>query len=1154
VAREDCGKTIRVVFSFIECVFRRRPNGTWELDEDLLDPTVGPDADTISLSVTGATITFNLSGQTWQFHGFQQSDNPPGSFDSSAEFDATYDEQGQLVGVNRPAGYDGDGPQDGLAYDYVAGGPNEGLTSTVTLSRTIDGNPVTINRVEFKYYDSVGDYGEVGDLWAKQTLVWDADAGSAGEWVRLEGALVANTKNFAEQWGLDPTGNWDSFKQDTDGSGWDLERNRDHNEVNEITDIDETTGPSWATPSHDKVGNLIEIPQPDDPTATFTLTYDAWNRLVAVEEGANTVAQYEYDGRSYRTVKKTYSGGQLDETRHFYYSGDWQTLEERVDTATTAERQYVWGRRYVDDLVLRDRNADGNPQTGDRGKSGSGLEQRLYALQDANFNVAAMADATGTVQERYLYDPFGRVTIYDGTWSATRPQSSYDAVHLFTGRRRDTETGLYDYRVRPYHPLLGRFPGRDPVGYEAGMNLYAYVGNRPLDSLDPNGLRPCWPILVNGRRRRFWRIPRPAWPPTFDRLGGYIYYRAYDGGVEIDSVARVGPESGEDQRVSSGQSGWHDHGGKRCRRSTRRTPSLPPQSGRRQLGLRVCARARRSCFRVGSGRMKMVTSQEFGRPRMNSPRLHKVWFVTMLAATAWPAQGGAGHAQRGEEFGAERVAVAKLRELGGRLTFENRRAISVDLTRAKDFSVAIDHRAHLPSIVQLDLAGEADRQGEMTVAKDDDGQIVRVIVRNGQLDAEMAAKLRGMERLESIELYDVTPTAEAWRGLEGLASLRLLKIRATAVDFAKLQRLAAERPELTIDYPWPVMLSISQQALAIQLPPVRVVCEGMWPLAGLGEEFSVDLAGTARHVAKVPLPDPRAGVTHDPLALIEPKWYHTENGAVCIVHPKKSFLISTDLSTVTIGDRSFPIVDRGRTVFIDEHGRPELHDFQLDYVHEKVLFVGGEEVSSGQAAEQKADAGGGAGTADQGILKGVQERITTQYHGAQTRSLTYMSGFHRDGWVFSLSPDVPWASGDVAGAATFPTGGSGTFWYYPDIGLNLLFKHPLTAATHTRGAHGQARFRTTRLRGNRWKLFDEGMRPPPLQVQAIFSADEGDLVFNLGEFSPEGDFRVDGKGRHVTVGDKTVELSAGVATTIFLSGDKSEGERLRLERVETEER
>ena len=135
---------------------------------------------------------------------------------------------------------------------------------------------------------------------------------------------------------------------------------------------------------------MTEIPQPVAPTSIYTAVYDAWNRLVSLTAGATIVGQYAYDGANRRTTTVI-----SETTRRFYYSPTWQVLEERLGTATTADRQFVLGRRYIDDVFLRDR---GN--------------ERLYIQQDPNWNTGSICDPAGACQERYCYSAYGQPSFF----------------------------------------------------------------------------------------------------------------------------------------------------------------------------------------------------------------------------------------------------------------------------------------------------------------------------------------------------------------------------------------------------------------------------------------------------------------------------------------------------------------------------------------------------------------------------------------------------------------------------------------------------------------------------------------------------------------------------------------------------------------------
>ena len=296
--------------------------------------------------------------------------------------------------------------------------------------------------------------------------------------------------DFKQQWSLDPSGNWSAFKEDDDGDAtWDLEQTRTSNAVNEITDVAETTGPSWITPAYNRAGNMTTIPQPADPTQSYAATYDAWSRLVKLEEGEDTVAEYVFDGAKRLVVRKKYASGSLSQTRHFYHTAGWQMIEERLESGgsllSTADRQFTWGLRYIDDLVCRTVNSTHD-----------------YAYQDPNWNVILSSSALA----RVVYQPYGQIR-------STCPAASGDLdawQHYFAGYRRDEDTGLYLVRHRVYQPELGCWVQRDALA--ANPNLFVYADARPIVFRDSTGLAPdeccCCAITVrrSGLSRRQNRL------------------------------------------------------------------------------------------------------------------------------------------------------------------------------------------------------------------------------------------------------------------------------------------------------------------------------------------------------------------------------------------------------------------------------------------------------------------------------------------------------------------------------------------------------------------------------------------------------------------------------------------------------------------------
>jgi RHS repeat-associated protein len=106
---------------------------------------------------------------------------------------------------------------------------------------------------------------------------------------------------------------------------------------------------------------------------------------------------------------------------------------------------------------------------------GATLTAVYYHHDVMGSTVAVTQGGDSGASEAYTYSDFGAPGA--GTW----------ATYRYAGYRYDSETGLYYVNARYYNPNLGRFLQTDPIGLQGGTNLYAYVGNDPINLIDSSG-------------------------------------------------------------------------------------------------------------------------------------------------------------------------------------------------------------------------------------------------------------------------------------------------------------------------------------------------------------------------------------------------------------------------------------------------------------------------------------------------------------------------------------------------------------------------------------------------------------------------------------------------------------------------------------------
>ncbi|MEM9028469.1 MAG: RHS repeat-associated core domain-containing protein [Pseudomonadota bacterium] len=273
------------------------------------------------------------------------------------------------------------------------------------------------------------------------------------------------------------------------------------------------SGSSLEAVTYDPNGNIRSERRGDGQTRTYALApktdqvtavtgdgvnahyaYDTKGRMSGASgDGAPDVASLDYDPLN--NLPRQVSGANDLEVDYHYDVHNRRVAKagHHVDGSNTSTRVYYRGQGAAALTELAGAAAALEPQTYVRGPGGLQavtLQGRLYFVsRDHLGSTRALMDATGKVAAYFNYTPFGSLM----------PGNSQDdgglAAHMayrFAGTEYDAETGLYNNRARWYAPTLGRFLTPDP-DYQY-PSPYVYVGNNPVNGVDPTGMM-----------RKFWK-------------------------------------------------------------------------------------------------------------------------------------------------------------------------------------------------------------------------------------------------------------------------------------------------------------------------------------------------------------------------------------------------------------------------------------------------------------------------------------------------------------------------------------------------------------------------------------------------------------------------------------------------------------------------
>ncbi len=188
-----------------------------------------------------------------------------------------------------------------------------------------------------------------------------------------------------------------------------------------------------------------------------TYAYDDFGRLRRVNLPSGSVIDYVLDGAG-RRVRKLKDGVPI---YGLLFDGGYRPIAE-LDATNQVVSRFVYGARpSIPEYFVR-----------------AGTEYRIITDSLGSPRLV-IKTADGSIAQRLDYDEFGNVTL--DTNPGFQPFG-------FAGGLLDRDTSLLHFGWREYDPAGGRWTTPDPTRFSGGdANLFVYVGNDPINFLDPTG-------------------------------------------------------------------------------------------------------------------------------------------------------------------------------------------------------------------------------------------------------------------------------------------------------------------------------------------------------------------------------------------------------------------------------------------------------------------------------------------------------------------------------------------------------------------------------------------------------------------------------------------------------------------------------------------